>query len=610
MTRTGNLKALSAPGHGSVPPRTSSRTCPPSSAQSGRTTMASPSRAQTRKIRVLACEACRARRTRCDGRKPVCGTCEARSCECSYPQDNKRPASNSVEDQLSQIRSQLDRIESTFAAHGPPAPRNGATQIHAVALSPWTYPGSASSTTASPGSPESGFPYMKLQTSAFTGMAGLGEDYGNTVIRLEQDLPAATGPTSTMFVLQHAKVMSALQSFSDRIHPWYPILEDRFSDCVSSFLANSFERGADAFLVLMVLASGTIVQEAAHSVALEQRPDAMYLSAAMEMLHLVFLEQSLRSVQCLVAMSIHYYLLLKPLQAHDLAVLAIKKAQNLHLSGAIQREKESMEHWTRVYRVVLLIEGELVVPLQLADSNAWESEEDIALPTGTDIWTFETDPQSPAMTPQTTRSDDVITYLLAEIAMRRMLRRNTTAITVTTSGSVEYAPLVAKELEAQLEQWFSYLPEPLRFSREFDGVHEDGHMQIPFLRTQYWACMVSFYWPSVVQVMESDRLTDVTMSGCETYFRSYREFINSATVALDACLPNKWTLYASIFAISLGAYMGASSSLLASTAGRETWAALWLARDAFGEECRCSPSLSVMADSIKATLSNVDLHRI
>jgi len=48
--------------------------------------MASPSRAHARRIRVLACEACRARRTRCDGRKPVCGTCETRSCECSYPQ--------------------------------------------------------------------------------------------------------------------------------------------------------------------------------------------------------------------------------------------------------------------------------------------------------------------------------------------------------------------------------------------------------------------------------------------------------------------------------------------------------------------------------------------
>lgn len=66
----------------------------------------------------------------------------------------------------------------------------------------------------------------------------------------------------------------------------------------------------------------------------------------------------------------------------------------------------------------------------------------------------------------------------------------------------------------------------------------------------------------------------------------------------------------SIFAISLGAYMGASSSLLAATAGRETWAALRLARDAFGEECQRSPSLSVMADSIKATLSNVEMHRL
>lgn len=41
---------------------------------------------QPRKLRVVACEPCRARRIRCDGRKPICRTCEARGSECEYPE--------------------------------------------------------------------------------------------------------------------------------------------------------------------------------------------------------------------------------------------------------------------------------------------------------------------------------------------------------------------------------------------------------------------------------------------------------------------------------------------------------------------------------------------
>ncbi|KAK2616267.1 hypothetical protein QQS21_000902 [Conoideocrella luteorostrata] len=502
-----------------------------------------------------------------------------------------------VEDEIGHIRSQLDRIEhlvnvkTVQAAPTTPAPalNHGTPRPRGSIASPWASANTPSAA-ASPNVAVKNFPFMKIQTSSFTEMAGLGGDYGSVMVRLEQTAPLTASSATGMFVLQHGKVMTALQSFSTKIHPWYPILEDGFSACISSFMANAFERRTDTFLVLMVLASGTIAQHDSHGIALEERPDAMYLNAAMEMLHLVVLEQTIRSVQCLVAASIHYYLLLKPIQAHDLILLAIKKAQNLHISGALEHDHVRLEHWIRVYRIALLIEAELVIPLQLADSNAWETEEDIALPTGTDIWSYENDASFlPADSPGTTKSvqsDDVITYLLAEIAMRRMLRRNTTAISLGADGSAEFAPLVAKELESQLEQWFSFLPEPLRFSREFDDMHHDHSLQTPFLRTQYWACMVSFYWPAVVQVMEAKLLTETTINGCRLYFKSFREFVRSAVGALGTCLPNKWTIYASIFAISLGAYMGASSSLLTPFASQDTWDTLKLARDAFGDDCR------------------------
>lgn len=383
---------------------------------------------------------------------------------------------------------------------------------------------------------------MKLKTSAFTRLAGLGGNYGNEILQLERSARLNSAPTNGVCILNQPQTVAALESFSTKIHPWYPILESGFSECISSVLTNSFERSTDTFLVLMVLASGSIAQEVKHAKALERRPDAMYLNLALEMLHVVVLEQSLRSLQCLVAASVYFYLFLKPLQAHDLAVIAIKKAQQLHINGAFQDDQVAYEHWIRVYRIALLIEGELVIPLDLVDSNAWETEEEIPLPTGTDIWTFE---GYSAMDKATkgSSSDDMVTYLLAEISMRRILRRNTSAITISIDGKIHYAPLISQELEVQVDQWYSFLPEPLRFSLEHDDFQGSSPFVI-FLRTQYWACMVSFYWPAVVQVMDTQVLTESSMNGSRSYFHSYKQFINSATRALAVCLPNKWTIYA------------------------------------------------------------------
>lgn len=392
--------------------------------------------------------------------------------------------------------------------------------------------------------PARDFPFMQVKNSAFSKMAGLGADFGNRVVRLERTESLAATPKTGLFVLQHHKVMAALESFSETIHPWYPILEKEFSVCISSCLSSSFQRGTDSFLVLMILASGAIAQEATHQEALKSRPDAMYLNAALEMMHLVVLEQSLRSVQCLAATGIHYCLLLKPIQAQDMTVMAIKKLQDLHLSGAFQDDKSNFEHWIRVYRAVLLIESELAIPLRLSDIHAWEHEEEIPLPTGTDIWSFENNKTTHYPGTPGTQSDRLVTYLLAEVAMRRMLQRNTTSVSYSVDGTVEYAPVIARELEAQLEQWYSFLPESLRFSQDYEDIQILASPQTVFLCTQYWACRVSISWPSVVKVMESQRLSQTTMAECRNYFHSFRQFIKSATASLHTCLPNKWTIYA------------------------------------------------------------------
>src|SRR4051812_10272856 len=41
------------------------------------------------KITVVACEPCRKRKTKCDGTRPVCMTCQARSGRCHYDMENQ-----------------------------------------------------------------------------------------------------------------------------------------------------------------------------------------------------------------------------------------------------------------------------------------------------------------------------------------------------------------------------------------------------------------------------------------------------------------------------------------------------------------------------------------
>lgn len=60
--------------------------------------MASDTRERQRRRKiVLACEPCRERKSRCDGRKPICSSCERRALgleQCVYTVGNARTASS------------------------------------------------------------------------------------------------------------------------------------------------------------------------------------------------------------------------------------------------------------------------------------------------------------------------------------------------------------------------------------------------------------------------------------------------------------------------------------------------------------------------------------
>ncbi|KAH6847611.1 fungal-specific transcription factor domain-containing protein [Chaetomium sp. MPI-CAGE-AT-0009] len=71
----------------------------------------------------LACEPCRERKSRCDGAKPICSTCQRRSLPlhlCVYTLDNARTASN--EAYIKVLHDRIRLLEKTCADHGVPIP--------------------------------------------------------------------------------------------------------------------------------------------------------------------------------------------------------------------------------------------------------------------------------------------------------------------------------------------------------------------------------------------------------------------------------------------------------------------------------------------------------
>jgi hypothetical protein len=142
--------------------------------------------------------------------------------------------------------------------------------------------------------------------------------------------------------------------------------------------------------------------------------------------------------------------------------------------------------------------------------------------------------------------DKVQSYFLAEIAMRRMLHRCTTSIRLRGDGKLVYAPVIAAELEYQLDEWYTYLPRLVRFEREGVIRPVDGSADSAlegFLRTQYYACKASIYWPAVYQAIEFGEADNDLLTHCQKFFHSYVQFMASVKAAIHSCRVNMWTLF-------------------------------------------------------------------
>jgi hypothetical protein len=283
--------------------------------------------------------------------------------------------------------------------------------------------------------------------------------------------------------------------------------------------------------------------------ALTDRPDIPLIEEVLLLLPIVFLENSLTALQCLVFLSTYYLCIVKPCQAHDYILMASMRAQNMLKSPL---DSDSEEFVRRAFWATILIESELAAQLDLASSGvqllnnepplpAWSQAGDEPLPSPFST-PIEIDSNNPPSNSQS--SHQLLSYFLAEIAMQQMLQRCTTSIRQLPDGRQIFAPVVFTELDLHAEQWHLYLPDSLRF--DLYGISDRAiHPHVLFLRTQYHLYRVSILWPSVHQVLvEGEQCDETLLSFCFEFYRSYHLFVLSAVDCIPQCRLNTWTLYA------------------------------------------------------------------
>ncbi|KAL2786928.1 hypothetical protein BJX66DRAFT_341715 [Aspergillus keveii] len=537
-----------------------------------------------RRRSALACNTCRGRRTKCDGKRPKCSFCVERDKECVY-QEAQDLTPSPLKAELSRLWEQLDHI--TAVLQGQPSSNS---------------PSDAGGQEPGPSDPSvssSAFPFMILRSEAFMNLTGLERSFPLLLEHVErgrEGIPTeSSGGNMVMVDLEEAGIL--LNAYMDHIHIWYPILHTDYTDEFAQATTSCFPTSVSSCLALLVLAIGCVVQCESVADAKHTRPESKYIEAAMEMLPCVFADGSPSSAQCLLLVALYHLCCARPWQAHDFVAMASYNLQN-YILNELDVEGDSVQTSiaANCFWSALLIESEITVQLDLPNSGTWNMTSAAPAPTSSLIWSRNSSPPSEPCIPS---SSSDLSYFVAEIAMRKMLQRCTWSTSTLAQGSHVYAPIVAAELERQLDEWVHLLPEHLLFSAPLGKLGSSpcwnsNSAQADFLRAQYYAFKASIYWPAVYEAISSGNANTDLLRHCTSFFSSYAAFVPSASAAVAVCKPNLWTLCTSVFTISMAALAGMMEPCLFGIIPQEAIHSLDVAITIFDGVAEVSPSLDEM----------------
>lgn len=471
-----------------------------------------------RKRRItVACQVCRSRKSRCDGATPKCGFCQAVGAECNYvalPNTNE-----DTQTRLAALEENVQRLNQSVSMF-----QTDQEQLHSS-------PGTAISGT------DNGSACNSLASRRHMENITSNIDFDMTTYLTDLESEAtATSPTSSGSPPVRLFDTRLISAFFDRVHPWYPIF-DKHSFEEQYLLASSSEplvHSTRSALCLLVSAIGVLAINLGQGSDDDSRDYAVH---AFQMLHIVISDNTLTGVQCLILYSIYHLLSFKPTQAYNYVTMASYKIQNLHKRNHGQNVVNT-ELYRRAFYALFIMERELLVQLRLTQSGISTLEEHVLLPSGT----FE----------DGTTDGATITYFLAEIAMQKMLERtdqNLGTAAPLPQGGIDFATLIAKEIEFQIVEWRNNLPATIAFPDS--GICRNDLSL--FLKMQYNCQTCGIHWHALHKAIAmKGHLTEMYSEGrkCILAFCSFID-ASSDFFSKPVMMPHISMALAAVFTMSL-----------------------------------------------------------
>ncbi|EPE25849.1 Zn2/Cys6 DNA-binding protein [Glarea lozoyensis ATCC 20868] len=473
-------------------------------------------RARARKRTAHACDACRMRKSRCDGQQP-CAWCTENDVDCLYGRQQQlavgQGASQGKSDKILETVLRMDALLNS---------------IHENLRSPHS---AVSDRSYSPGRlisepTPSDRDFDRVANASLPSHVSATEDLLSST--LAQPFPSLIEQFRPIFLLESRRPPLPFQSrftrspvftpneanrliasFQSTLNFWYPVISKANLDVLFDRIQNGFSNNScEDCLALLVLALGaaselvkyTNSDETYRSFDSRQQQSELSNMAsvcfdeASKLLAVAYMEVSTTSAQCVFLSALFCSFLQRPLQTWSHLSMTATKCRSLiaYATGSISFEEE--ECVRRMFWSCYIIESDLISELShLPQSGVAEVESQTPLP-------------GPLITHSTsTLTESSALYFLSCISIRRLLNRvhhllyaedKHKSPTHTINDSLHN---MIAELDHQLVLWRDTLPEFLQFE---EGERECRNEHAAFLRQRYLACKSVIFRPYVEVVLK------------------------------------------------------------------------------------------------------------
>ncbi|KAI0537646.1 hypothetical protein GGR58DRAFT_331727 [Xylaria digitata] len=531
----------------------------------------------TRKRALLACDFCRHRKRKCDGKKP-CFTCRDSNADCVY---QELPSDRIEESGPGAVMDRLNRIEALLEQQSQ--------QIYQLNIRPSQSPHPTSQSDHQ-SERQSDF-FMRLPSELDTSLESspflipkhhaalattllafpqvrdaIGEYPRDYFFRVEEQLPLPglldrvhDGPL-TWPLLDPGTMDILAASYFQHVHPHHPLFTPRMFASWQTKLLDQDLDDVTTSICLCVYALGALASaQSGH----QKSPETLgleYFQPALKMMVREVLwgfRPSISVCQALLLAVSYFAHLGRPL--HSLRMGHFASRVFLNISESQQNNLAHTDHddeAVRVYWQCFMIECDGVAEIDASRSGIEPLGDTMPLPQSLE-----------------SSDDRNHIYSIAEHAIRRLLNRILSAL-YNPDSTHRYSTLppdpvriwqrlglpkllsLSAELNRQLEQWYRSIPEYLRFPKGTDPLPNDRSR---VLRIRYYMARHLIYRPFLLQTIarqqgdrsspfsslpESDPFSlpvPVVMERCETCTDSCVKYLQNAVDMIDKRSPYLWT---------------------------------------------------------------------